>query len=375
MANKDNFVDSLTRNRRQADQGGSAGQVAINITNFDSHMFGEIVEGARRVLRPSGFNTLVHSSGSSTAGERLSWDALSRANCTGTLFYTFSLSEHQMRKMLNANPHLVIMNRLVTGFESRCVYLDEALGGELAAQFLISYGHTKLAMITGPQNYHVVAQRSRGFVDEIVNNGVTIDEDLIVDGDFSFEGGASAFRSLLQNDRAFTAIFCQNDLMAAAVIDVCRVEGISVPSELSVVGFDDTKIATMTSPKLSTIRQPIAYSGSRAAEILQSLISNSEDVLDMPDDHGKMVPELVIRNSVKDLRNRDNLLAQKLTPRESECTQWIAAGKTSPEIAIILSISENTVNFHLKNVILKLKAANRTHAVALAMSKGLIERI
>jgi len=108
--------------------------------------------------------------------------------------------------------------------------------------------------------------------------------------------------------------------MAAAVIDICRVEGISVPSELSIVGFDNTKIATMTLPKLSTIRQPMADFGARSAEILQSLISGSDDALDLPQDYGKMLPELVIRNSVKDLRNRDHALAQKLTPRESECT-------------------------------------------------------
>lgn len=161
-----------------------------------------------------------------------------------------------------------------------------------------------------------------------------------------------------------------------AVLDECREKSIDVPQDLSVVGFDDHHYLLHGGlQELTTIRQPIEDIGRRAARLMNRLISGAEGTAELPLHYGRIIPELIERKSVALLATRgirkDAKLVRKLTSREMECLQWIACGKTSGEIAIICSISESTVNYHLKNTLSKLNSSNRVHAVAKAMQSGI----
>lgn len=349
------------------------GRIGIIIHNFDSPFYGPIVDGAARLVHHYGYTTVVHASGGSVAGEQHSWEALIRSRCDGIICYSISQPQDKLREVMCELPQSVVINRRVKGLESRCICLDNVGGARLAARHLLANCHTKIAMLTGPKEYPEAAQRSTGFIDELNRQGVNIDDELIIDGGFTLDKGAMAFRRLLDTDRPFSAVFCQNDEIAAGVVDVCNREFISVPNDLSIIGFDDIKIANITTPRLTTIRQPIAGSGALAARILLGLIEGKTDNSTSTEEHRELIPELIVRDSVVNLRSRSGGASSTLTPREIECLQWIAGGKTSAEIAIILSLSEHTVNFHLKNVIYKLKASNRTHAVALALSNKQIK--
>ena len=353
-------------------------RIGIVINHFGSSYYGKILDGACELLIQNGYLPLVQPSYLTTNRELGSLKYLRENFCEGMILQSDSLSDSKLQELLEQNPNLVLLNRYIPGFEDRCVHVDNKLGAQQVARHLLDNGHTNVAMITGPTSkLREVGVRTSAFVDEYSREGYNVSADLIVESDFSYKGGIRAFRKLLGTRLPFTALFVQNDTMAIAVLDDCRAKGIEVPQDLSVVGFDDHhNLLQGSMPELTTIRQPIEEIGRRAARLMNRLISGPEGIASLPLHYGRIVPELIERQSVALLATRgirkDAKLARKLTERETECLQWIACGKTSGEIAIICAISESTVNYHLKNTLAKLNSSNRVHAVAKAVHSGII---
>ena len=353
-------------------------RIGIVINKYGSSYYGRILDGAGSQLQLYGYNAIVQSSNVSTFGERQAWESLLDCDCDGLIVHSDALPDKHLASMMAKTPMAVLMNRLLPGFESRCVYVDQHQGGKLAGMHLLELGHTELAMITGPGKFRETAERTAGFIQALDTAGVLLDRERVVEGDFHFQCGVDAIYHLCDSGKPFTAVFVHNDPMAMGALEACRKLNIQVPEELSIIGYDDSNWARYSSPSLTTIRQPKREKGSRAAQIVHSLLEGAAHAEKLPADFGRILPELVVRESVLDRHNDTRRVAQpedQLTSRESECLHWMAAGKTSSEIAIVLSISESTVNFHLKNILVKLNASNRVHAVAKALSRSLIEPI
>ena len=141
-----------------------------------------------------------------------------------------------------------------------------------AAAYLIRQGHQRIGLVEGPYGFRSAKERRQGFEDALAEAGLTLPRSHIADGNYTFESGIAAANRLLDLDPRPTAIFACNDEMAAAVIFVARERGISVPQDLSVVGFDDTPIAAHIWPPLTTVRWPIVSMGRAAAgKLLQGL--------------------------------------------------------------------------------------------------------
>jgi LacI family transcriptional regulator len=162
-------------------------------------------------------------------------------------------------------------------------------------EYLISLGHRRLAHITGSPEQMATAMRERGFRDAAAKAG--IEHVLVEPGQFTFRSGLDAAEKLLDGKDRPTAIFACNDDMAAGVVSVAHRQGLQVPGDLSVVGFDDTSLATSVWPELTTVRQPVSAMAGAALDMLLGAlrarrrgdpIARSERVLDH---------ELVIRES------------------------------------------------------------------------------
>lgn len=136
------------------------------------------------------------------------------------------------------------------------------------ARYLASLGHTRIAFIKGDPKHKAVAQRFIGFKEGLEQCGLEMSEELVVTGDNSIDSGDRAAEELLSLDEPPTAIFAANDEMAAGVIRVAYRKKISVPTELSVAGFDDSALSQQIFPSLTTIRQPLAAMAERAATAL-----------------------------------------------------------------------------------------------------------
>lgn len=353
-------------------------RVGIVVNEFCSAHYGRLLDGACKFLSSAGHFPVVQPSFMTSRGEFRALSNLFSSDCDGIIFNSDTLLDSEIQQLMSRHSELVLINRPVEGFENRCVYLDNKTGAQLAAQHLLDMGHTNVAMITGSRNkrYEVEA-RTNAFLREFDQQGYPVESELIVEGDFSYTGGMTNFRKLLRTQLAFTAVFAQNDRMAMGVIDVCRQKGLKVPEDLSVIGFDDDQqFCQYSEIGLTTVRQPNEEIGKRAAELLNEIIIGDRGAPALPANYGRIIPELIERDTVKLLVKpevaTDSILGKDLTKREIECLQWIAGGKTSGEIGIILSISESTVNFHLKNTLIKLNSTNRVQAVAKAVHSRLI---
>jgi LacI family transcriptional regulator len=152
------------------------------------------------------------------------------------------------------------------------VLYDDAGGSRAVAEHLLELGHTRIACVAGPAE-HAPHERLESFRRTLAAAGVTLDDDAVVAADFHFAGGREATAKLLATGKPFTALFAANDLMAAGAIRELLAHGLSVPDDVSVIGFDDAPLAEMISPALTTVRQPMQDMAETAVSLLLARVA------------------------------------------------------------------------------------------------------
>jgi LacI family transcriptional regulator len=143
-----------------------------------------------------------------------------------------------------------------------------------ATAYLIDQGHSLIALIEGPRGFRSAAERRAGFEQAIEAAGIELPRNFIAEGNYTFESGIAAANRLLDLGPPPTAIFASNDEMAAGVVHAANQRGLSVPENLSVIGFDDTAIAAHIWPPLTTVRWPIIPMARSAALKLVGSLSD-----------------------------------------------------------------------------------------------------
>lgn len=167
---------------------------------------------------------------------------------------------------------------------------DELLAGK-ATDHLIELGHSRIAFIAGPDEYSLASWRVDGWREAMANADFDCD-DLLEQGDFGFESGLAAARTLLDRDNPPTAIIASSDQMALATLEAARERGIQVPQDLSLVSFDNTPVVRFTSPALTALDQPISATVARAVELLIDARKNGH-----PSGPVVLEGELIVRGS------------------------------------------------------------------------------
>jgi LacI family transcriptional regulator len=146
-----------------------------------------------------------------------------------------------------------------------------------ATRHLIELGHSRIAFVAGPHGFRSAAERRAGFEQAIHESGIRLPRSLIADGTYRFDSGIAAGDRLLDVSPRPTAIICCNDEMAAGVMHAARQRGLSVPDDLSLIGFDDTPIAAHIWPPLTTVRWPIIpMARSAALKLLGGMMEDDD---------------------------------------------------------------------------------------------------
>lgn len=194
----------------------------------------------------------------------------------------------------SGSPYVRLSSVALDSQEHIVVSDDRAAAAEMARYFA-QLGHEKIAFISGPQRYKSSTERMEGFQLGLSAYGVKIPPQMILEGNNSFETGIECARQLLQRDERPTAIFANNDQMAAGVLKVAYSLGIKVPDELSVAGFDDNMLASRVTPALTTIRRPVRQMAMLATtKMIMSIEQNHKAALNVA---AKVAPTLVVRES------------------------------------------------------------------------------
>ncbi|HMO74748.1 MAG TPA: LacI family DNA-binding transcriptional regulator [Sphingopyxis sp.] len=161
---------------------------------------------------------------------------------------------------------------------------------------LIGLGHRRIGFVRGPVGFRSAAEREKGFHEALAGAGLTLPAAYSAPGNYRYAAGVEAGETLLSLAEPPTAIFCSNDEMAAGVMSVAYGKGITVPADLSIIGFDDSPTATHIWPALSTVRWPIREMGVRAA---RTLVPDFLDIPNKPaEDENVLASAFIERQSV-----------------------------------------------------------------------------
>jgi DNA-binding LacI/PurR family transcriptional regulator len=158
------------------------------------------------------------------------------------------------------------------------VDVDNQRGAAAAVQHLLQNGRRQVATIAGPQDMPAGADRLAGYHEALGSAGLQVNEQLVEIADFSLEGGRSAMERLLARAPRLDAAFIASDLMAVGAVSALQAAGRSVPSDVAVIGFDDSPLAAQAQPPLSSVRQPIEEMGREMAQLLIRMVTSRERV-------------------------------------------------------------------------------------------------
>jgi DNA-binding LacI/PurR family transcriptional regulator len=162
----------------------------------------------------------------------------------------------------------VVVNQRVEGDGVSYVDIDHYGGAREAMRYLLEQGHTRIAHIRGPQGHRHAEERYRAYLDALIERGIPIRREYIVEGDFRRLSGREAMERLLETRPLPTAVFCANDKMAIGALQVAKERGLRVHEDLTIFGFDGIEAVKYTDPPIPTVEQPLGELGKVAAEIL-----------------------------------------------------------------------------------------------------------
>lgn len=164
--------------------------------------------------------------------------------------------------------------RIIAGDESKedscglTVLVNDRHGAVSITQHLIDLGHDQIGFISGDEQHASTKERFAGFCDALADNGIPLNPEFVVDGEYSFESGVEGAKALLSATPRPTAIVACNDEIAAGALFAARLMGVDIPGEISIVGFEDSPFSRQTWPKLTTVHQPNEKIAQIATELL-----------------------------------------------------------------------------------------------------------
>ncbi|MBN1377809.1 MAG: LacI family DNA-binding transcriptional regulator [Gammaproteobacteria bacterium] len=265
--------------------------------NPDPLYIDAIQRGILSVCGPAGYELVVHPcelSSHDYVADILRF--IARSHVDGVIILP-PVSEHDevSKAIHDAGSHYVRLAAAAIDDNRRIVVSNERAAVRELTEYLIQLGHKRIGFISGPHNYLSTRERFGGFLEGCQKYEIAFDKKLKIEGNYSFESGESCTRKLLSLDNAPTAIFASNDDMAAGAMHAACKLGIDIPGSLSVAGFDDSRLASLILPTLTTIKRPVTHMSSLAAVKLIAAIDHGKDT-DSPTDM-VVVPEVIIRNS------------------------------------------------------------------------------
>lgn len=273
----------------------TSNSVGVLIPELHGPFFGIMLSSIEEELREAGKRVVITAGHSDERKERDCIDFLLGSSCDAIILHVYSVPKRLLIELNNGPVPIVILNGYIPEIAERCIALDNEHGGYVAAKCLLDRGHTKIAYVSGPHWKVDSFKRLTGHKRAFEEFGVQMDERLFYEGDFEEASGRAAMEYLLQSGIPFTGIVCANDEMAAGAMDTARTLGLSVPDDISVIGFDNVEFTNYLNPKLSSIGCRIDEMGIMAARCVLKYAYGESDLEII----NTFEPHLVLRESVK----------------------------------------------------------------------------
>ncbi|RKD29539.1 LacI family DNA-binding transcriptional regulator [Thermohalobacter berrensis] len=270
--------------------------IGVLITDISNPFYSELVKGIVEVANVYDYNILLCNSFNEFKKEVEFLEILSNKEVDGIIFMTKGVTDEHRNFLRSFKKPVVTVNRKVKEFKIPNVDIDNFKAGYDATEHLIKLNHKRIAIIRAAETDETAGvERFEGYKKALDDYKVPFDNRLVMEGDFKAKSGYKAMEKFLRLENPPTAVFCVNDEMACGVIKCVVENGLNVPEDVSVVGFDDIPLASLFIPSLTTIKQPIYDMGAVAMRLVYKLIKGEK--IDKED---YILPhKLVIRQSTK----------------------------------------------------------------------------
>jgi DNA-binding LacI/PurR family transcriptional regulator len=253
----------------------ATGLIGILVPELSNPIFPALAQAIEMRATPAGFASILCDTMSAAFREVDYVHMLVDRGVAGMIFISCEMTnlrgDHgHYRRLTDEGARIVFVNGTLNGYDVPSVGVDEQAAGELATRHLIELGHRRIGFVAGPEHYLPTRLKAAGR--ETALRGAGLEPDgLVAYGEFDVPGGRQALLELLDRSEPPTAVICSSDVMAIGALQGAYDRGLSVPGDLSVVGFDGIA-SEWTQPRLTTIAQPIAEIADTAVDALRRLI-------------------------------------------------------------------------------------------------------
>ena len=283
----------------QALRRGTSPLVGVAVFDLTNPFFMEAAAAMERVLSREGYIMTLSSTHASVREERDLLEALGRQAVRGVLLTPADSSHEAATRLVEEGTPVVLFDAADAPEGLPSVSIDDRAGAVLAIEHLLALGHQRICFLNGPADMRQSLQRLAGVRDAVEHWQRLTGSDSVqltvcnaeaYTAQAGYAAAEEAAEARAASEGAPTAVFCANDLLAVGVMSALRVAGVSIPDDVSVIGFDDIPLAAQMPVPLTTIRQPMDELGAAAAELLLS-------GADAPTQHQTFSPVLTIRES------------------------------------------------------------------------------
>jgi LacI family transcriptional regulator, repressor for deo operon, udp, cdd, tsx, nupC, and nupG len=249
--------------------------ILVVVPDITNPFFSKVLRGIESVAVANGYQVLLGDAGNDVERENGYLNILRQKKADGMVLLTARMESKIVEEMALEYP-VVLACEYIEGSTIPTVSIDNVSGARKATEHLINLGHKRIGFISGPLSGVLGQDRLKGFYQAMAQYNLTVEPILVQEGDFSYESGFNMMMKFLALNHPPTAVFAANDEMAFGAIKAAKSKGVSVPDDISVMGFDDIKFSSVFEPTLTTIAQPAFEIGTKAMELLIRLMNREE---------------------------------------------------------------------------------------------------
>ncbi|MFN2297220.1 MAG: LacI family DNA-binding transcriptional regulator, partial [Anaerolineales bacterium] len=249
--------------------------LALVLTDITNPFWTTVARGAEDTASKAGFSMMLGNTDESEEKQSRYITALLEKQIDGILFVPVGDTPAVIRMLKRQDVPVVILDRRITGAKADVVRCDSDGGAYKLTQLLLSLGHRRIAVLSGPRSISTAEDRVRGYQRAFAEHGMPIQPELMQYGGFTVESGVEMARGALTLSPRPTAIFAGNNFIAIGALKVLQEAGVRVPEDIALVGFDDLPANLTIDPFLTVARQPAYEMGSRAAELLLARLAGT----------------------------------------------------------------------------------------------------
>ncbi|HHU32957.1 MAG TPA: LacI family transcriptional regulator [Clostridia bacterium] len=281
---------------------GKTSTIALVVPTLKNPIFGETAEGAESYLSFHGYSLITYSSLASMERYQTIVDNIRSRKVDGIILAGSGIFQRGYQEPLeDINVPIVAIEYLPGNTTMSCIYVDDITGVKMALEHLIFLNHRRIALIAGNPGMIVTKRRLEAAYKTLEFYNIDIKEEYLVSGLYAhMESGYTAMEKLLAVDPLPTAVFAFNDMLAIGAIKCIKDKGLSVPHDISIIGFDNIPTGGYISPGLTTINQPCLDIAEKAAKMLLEQIAKPATSV-----RKILLPcELIIRGSTSENRKK-----------------------------------------------------------------------